>query len=112
MDPGGVLVCHDDELRGGRIAGHRIGAPHYRTTEMGVENSPGSARKSDVESHGHIPLGHASPDEWKRILASFRTEESGPISALIAAIDLPDGPINTTIGVVDGVRGGEWAPAM
>lgn len=71
------------ELIGGRIANHWIGALHDWMAEMGAENCPRSTKKSDAKSCGHIPLGHASIDEWKQILASVRAEVSGPISVLI-----------------------------
>lgn len=111
VDPGGVLLCHDDELRGKRITGRWIVAPHDRTTEMSAENCLELAKKSDTESRGNIPSGHASPDVWKRILALFHARRVGPISALFSAIDLPNGLINAVIRVVD-VMGGKWAPAM
>lgn len=69
-----------------------------------MEICPESARKSDIESRGHIPLGHASIDEWKRILASVRAEGSSPISALIRAVDLPDGLISASIRTAGGMN--------
>lgn len=78
-----------------------------RTVEIDVEICPGSARKSDVESHGHIPLGHASIDEWKRIFLWVLARSVSPISVLIWAIDFPYGSICVAIRAVEGVKGGE-----
>lgn len=57
--------------------------PDDRKVEIGMDICPGSAKKSDAESCGHIPLRHTSIDEWKRIFLRARAEEPSPISALI-----------------------------
>lgn len=65
MDPGGVLLCHREELRrrGDPRPLDRI--PADRMVEISVENSPGQPGKSEVESRGHIPSGHLLGVEWK-----------------------------------------------
>ena len=79
-----------------------------------MEICPGSARKSEVESRGHIPLGHTSIDEWKKIFGQVHAGEPNPISMLIWVVDLPDGSICMGIEAVDGMkacgRQRKWMP--
>lgn len=65
MDPGGVSLCHGEELR-------RRGDPRSldqisddRMAEISAENAPSQPGKSEVKSRGHIPSGHLSGTEWK-----------------------------------------------
>lgn len=59
--------------------------------EINVENFPRLAKKSEAESHEHIPSGHLSGAEWKWLRARVLVKIPGPISAFTWAVDLPDG---------------------
>ena len=61
VDPGGVLLCHDRELRGRRLLDCQIEGPPNQMAETRVENFPGLTRKSDTESRGHIPRDMRHP---------------------------------------------------
>ena len=65
----GPVLYHGEEVRGRKASQSTDRFLDDRTVEIGMEICPGSARKSDAESRGHIPPGHMSHDEWKYILA-------------------------------------------
>lgn len=78
VDPGGVLLCHRVELRrweDSRLLDQTLGD---RMVEISVKNYPGLARKSEVESCGHIPSGHLSGTEWKWIFGRVHAEGVRP----------------------------------
>lgn len=104
VDPGGVLLCLGEELRWQKCSRSSDQVLDDRTVEISMEICPRSARNSDVESRGHIPLGHASIDEWKQVFLRVHADGLDPISALIWAIDLPDGLISVRIGAVGGMN--------
>ena len=55
VDPGGVLLCHREELNRWEELGLSDRVLDDRTAEIGAENFPEPARKSDAESRENIP---------------------------------------------------------
>ena len=65
VDPGGVLLCHRDELSRQEGPGSSDQVLDDQTVEIHTKICLELAKKSEAKSHGHIPLGHMLIDEWK-----------------------------------------------
>lgn len=72
-----VLLC-GKEMKRREGSGSLDRIPDDQTVEVHAENHLGLARKSEVESRGHIPPGHASNIEWKWIFLQVRAGSVRP----------------------------------